>query len=90
MVFEVPSDSNQSDSMILLFRLDSKFLSVLFFAPNAYSLKSVSMPCVGVISLHFRFISGLTNVLLKSFIWKKSIYEANRALESLCPIYIHT
>lgn len=26
---------------------------------------------VGVISLHFKFISGLTNVLLKGFIWIK-------------------
>lgn len=59
-------------------------------APKFDSLGSVLTICVGVISLHFKFISGLANVLLKGFIWEKSIYEANRALESLCHIHSHT
>lgn len=46
-------------------------LQNFIFAPKFNSLGSVLMPCVGIISLHFKFISGLTNVLLKSFIWKK-------------------
>lgn len=44
---------------------------VLFGVLCLHQNSTISMPCVGVISLCFKFISGLTNVLLKSFIWKK-------------------
>lgn len=60
------------------------------FAPEFSSLESVLMIHVGVISLHVEFISGLTKVLLKGFIWERSIAEANRAPESLCHIHTHT
>lgn len=46
-------------------------LQNLVFAPKFNNVKSVLIPCLVVISLHFKFSSGLTNVLLRGFIWKK-------------------
>lgn len=60
------------------------------FAPKFNSLEGVLMPRVGVISLHFKFISGLTNVLLKSFIWKKSQYMKPIELLRVCATYTFT